>query len=97
VKTTSAVQENFFCGVCRKLAVSPWSSFCKHLFCAQCLQEQFSKENNPNCPVCKSSMGPFSFSLHEDEIIKKFYIKCSECNFSGYYESFDKHDCSKYS
>ena len=81
--------EDFICGVCEKLVVSPlFCGICSIMYCKNCV-DCTKQENCPKCKFQKLIDSP-RFNLN---ILQKFILKCpySGCDKTINYMKFEEH------
>lgn len=50
----SNLEETLRCSVCRDIFQEPVFLTCRHSFCKSCLQEWWSQNRRPECPLCRT-------------------------------------------
>lgn len=50
----SKLEEALHCSVCRDVFQEPVFLTCRHSFCKSCLQEWWSRNRRPECPLCRT-------------------------------------------
>lgn len=50
----SRLEETLRCSVCQDIFQEPVFLKCRHSFCKSCLQEWWSRNRRPECPLCRT-------------------------------------------
>lgn len=50
----SRLEETLRCSVCQDIFQEPLFLTCRHSFCKSCLQEWWSQNRRPECPLCRT-------------------------------------------